>query len=71
MPTTTPTTTPSEIINRPCTCGSNKESWWEYDARGIPLARVCEDCKTQRLSKFRPDVLTNPNYPTLEKVEPE
>ena len=37
-------------------------SWWEHDARGIPLARVCEKCRDEKLARYRPDVLTNPNY---------
>jgi hypothetical protein len=44
---------------------------WENDARGIPLARVCEDCKERTLSEYRPDVLTNPNYEADEPIEPE
>lgn len=54
---------------RLCPCGSNKESWWEHDARGIPLARVCEDCKEKKLSKYRKDVLDNPNYEADEPIE--
>jgi hypothetical protein len=54
-----------------CSCGSEKNSWWENDARGIPLARVCEDCKNQKLSKFRPEVLNNPQYEASEPIEPE
>ena len=37
-------------------------SWWENDARGIPLARVCAVCKRAKLSGFRPEVLTDSNY---------
>jgi hypothetical protein len=37
-------------------------SWWEYDARGIELARVCDKCKAIKLAGYRPDVLTDPNY---------
>jgi len=48
--------------HRPCPCGSGKPSHWEFDARGIPTARVCPDCREKKLSKFRPEVLTNPNY---------
>ena len=33
-------------------------SWWEYDAQGIPLCRVCEDCEQAKLSKYRPEILT-------------
>lgn len=44
-------------------------SWWEYDARGIELARVCKVCKPHKLAKYRPDVLTNPNYTADEPFE--
>ena len=27
-------------------------SWWEHDARGIPLCRVCSDCIKEKLSKI-------------------
>lgn len=54
-----------------CHCGSGKPSWWENDARGIPLARVCEDCMESRLKGFRLDVLSNPNYETIEPIEAE
>lgn len=59
------------MIFKYCPCGSQKNSWWESDARGIPLARVCEDCKEERLKKFKPSVLTNPQYQTDEPVDPE
>lgn len=54
---------------RPCPCGSGKGSWWKYDARGIPLARVCPDCIDEKLSKFRADVLTDPHYPHDEPID--
>ncbi len=44
------------------------ESWWEYDARGIPLARVCSKCKRERLSGYRREVLTNSNYSHDEPI---
>jgi hypothetical protein len=47
------------------------ESWWEYDARGIPLARVCERCQKAVLAKYRPDVLTDGNYWADEPIEPD
>jgi hypothetical protein len=37
-------------------------SWWETDAKGIPLARVCPICKDRVLKKYRPEVLTDPGY---------
>lgn len=54
---------------RLCPCGSGKESWWENDARGIPLARVCVKCKKTKLSTYRRDVLVNPNYSADEAIE--
>lgn len=54
-----------------CPCGSGQDSWWEHDARGIPLARVCEKCVEQKLKKYRPDVLTDSNYWADEPIEPE
>ena len=52
-------------------CNHTKdESWWEYDARGIPLARVCDRCKAAKLKVYRPEVLTNPSYAADEDIEP-
>ena len=46
-------------------------SWWENDARGFPLARVCDRCRADKLAKFRPDVLTDGDYYADEPIEPE
>ena len=54
---------------RECPCGSGRNSWWENDARGIPLARVCPKCRAEKLAKFRPEVLTNSQYETDEPIE--
>ena len=56
---------------RVCPCGSGESSWWESDARGIPLARVCLECVDKKLSKYRPEVLTNSNYYADEPIEAE
>jgi len=40
----------------------NDGSWWESDARGIPLARVCDVCIKHKLARYRPEVLTDSNY---------
>ena len=48
---------------------ASPNTWEEYDARGIYLARVCEHCVKQKLSKYRPDVLTDPNYATCEPID--
>lgn len=40
-------------------CNHEKiNSWWEYDAQGIPLARVCDKCVDAVLSTYRPEILT-------------
>jgi hypothetical protein len=54
---------------RPCPCGSNQESHWQHDARGIPLCRTCVKCHTKQMARYRPDVLSDPNYWTCEDVE--
>ena len=51
-----------------CTTG---HTWWEYDARGIALCKVCRECVAAKLAKYRPDVLTNANYWADEPIEPE
>lgn len=57
--------------DRPCPCGSGKQSWWAHDARGIPLARVCTTCKAAKLGRYRTEVLRNPDYHCDEQVEPD
>jgi len=37
---------------------NNNSSWWENDYRGIPLARVCDDCRSVKLARYRPEILT-------------
>lgn len=49
----------------------NRETWWEFDARGIPLVLVCERCDKAKLAEYRPDVLTDSNYQADEPIEPE
>lgn len=43
-------------------------SWWEYDAQGIPLCRVCDECRDAKLSRYRPEILTG--YTQLDVDEP-
>ena len=50
---------------------TKQNSWWVNDARGIPIGRVCEKCEEEVLSRYRPEVLTNPNYEANEPIEPE
>lgn len=58
-------------MDHPCSCESGLESWWEYDARGIPLCRVCDKCRDERLRQYRPEVLSDGNYECDEPIEPE
>ena len=46
-------------------------SWWEYDARGIPLCRVCDKCEEVKLAQYRSDVLGNSLYLADEPIEEE
>lgn len=46
-------------------------TWWEYDARGIELCRVCDDCVEAQLARYRRDVLTDSNYWAHEPIDPE
>lgn len=46
-------------------------SWWEYDARGIEIGRVCDKCRKAKLARYRPEVLTDPNYETDEPIDGE
>lgn len=51
-----------------CSCGSGKQSRWAYDAKGIPLCRVCPDCREEKLAKYRPKILTG--YTQADVNEP-
>lgn len=54
--------------SRPCPCSSGNDSWWEHDAQGIPLCRVCEDCRKEKLAKYRPEILNG--YTQADVDEP-
>lgn len=54
---------------RPCPCGSGLTSRWVNDARGIPLARCCDECRKEKLAGFRAEVFTNPFYEADEPIE--
>ena len=43
---------------RLCSCGSGEPSEWAYDAQGIELARVCSSCRREKLSRYRPEILS-------------
>ena len=52
-----------------CQCCSNLPAIIEYDARGIELGFMCEECREKKRSKFRPEVLNDPNYWTDEPID--
>jgi hypothetical protein len=56
---------------RECSCGSGEYQEAEYDARGIFLTYACSKCRKERLRRYRPEVLSNPNYETDEPIEPD
>ena len=51
-----------------CTCGSGELPEAVHDARGIFPAYACDRCREQRLSDYRPEIFTDPNYWT-EPIE--
>ena len=52
-----------------CHCGSEKDQYSLYDARGIFVAYVCDDCVEDVKSKYRPEIFTDPNYETDEPID--
>jgi hypothetical protein len=57
---------------RPCNCGSGKDSWWEYDGRGIPMARVCPQCERERMGVFKPEIRDSYTQSDVDcRIEPE
>ena len=49
-----------------------KESWWEHDAQGIPLCRVCSECREAKLARYRPEILAGYTQEDVcEPIEPE
>jgi hypothetical protein len=44
------------------------ESWWERDAKGIELCRVCDKCRAQKLARYEPWVLSG--YSQADVDEP-
>ncbi len=51
---------------------STEDSWMEHDAQGISLCVVCDDCVDQKLSKYRPEILSGYTQADVdESIEPE
>lgn len=41
-----------------CPCGSGQFPEAEYDAQGIFLCYVCDECREEKLGGFRPEILS-------------
>ena len=54
-----------------CPCGSGLEAPQHLDARGIFIGYMCTQCKSEKLSGYRPEVLSDPNYECNEQIEPD
>lgn len=51
---------------------SREPSWWAKDAQGIELCRVCDDCAREKLSRYRPEILSGYDQGDVdEPIEPE
>lgn len=49
-----------------------EESWAEYDAQGIYLCRVCDECVDEKLSRYRPEILTGYSQEDVdEPIDPD
>ena len=42
--------------------------WEEFDARGISIGMVCDNCVGQKKSQYRTDIFTDPNYWADEQI---
>ncbi len=55
--------------NEQCSCGSGLIPNWEYDGNHIPLCKVCDECRDERLSKYRPEIISS-QYSQEQVLEP-
>ena len=46
---------------------TRENSWWEYDAQGIELAKVCDKCVDKVLAQYRPEILTGYNQADVDE----
>lgn len=50
-------------------CHSALPSRILYDARGIYVARVCDECEPKVRKRYRQEIFTDPNYWTEEPID--
>ena len=53
---------------RPCNCGSGQDREAEYDAQGIFLCYVCDQCRREKLSHYRPEILSGYNQMDVDEA---
>jgi len=47
----------------------DKYTWWEKDKNSIPFILVCENCRDIKLSAYKGDQPTSPQYKKFLKQE--
>lgn len=52
-----------------CPCGSGLPKEALYDARGIFCCYICDACEKEKRSRYRPEVLTDPEYVCDEPID--
>lgn len=58
-------------VDKLCRCGSGLPRHALYDARAIFVAYVCDECKEEVKSHYRPDIFEDADYWTDEPVDEE
>jgi hypothetical protein len=59
------------VDERNCPCGSTEYPEELYDARGIYVCKVCDECREEKQGRYRPEIFTNPHYDCDEPIEPD
>jgi len=59
------------MAGRKCLCGSGLAPYPVYDARDIYVTSVCLKCEKDRLSMYRPEIFSDPDYWTQEPIDEE
>ena len=52
-----------------CLCGSGQSRQSLFDARGIFCCYVCDICKLSKASRYRIEVLEDPDYDCDEEID--
>ena len=52
---------------------NEEDSWFRiYDAQGIYLCKACDKCEKEKLSRYRPEILSGYSQADVdEDIEPE